>query len=140
MKTFLPSPSFWADYSVLFLQLSGSALTDLVGLVLLSIGKGDTGKYIYLKWNKQQSKKVTGDSVENCVCMWVCMCVFKWTPIQTELNRELNPCNTYLFGSILMFAENPYQNLMTLKVDIDFPFSSDNISFAILTCQKWMFA
>ena len=68
--------------------------------------------------------------------MWVCMCVFKWTPIQIELNRELNPCNTYLFGSILMFAENPYQNLMTLKVDIDFPFSSDNISFAILTCQK----
>ena len=68
--------------------------------------------------------------------MWVCMCVFKWTPIHIELNRELNPCNTYLFGSILMFAENPYQNLMTLKVDIDFPFSSDNISFAILTCQK----
>lgn len=33
--------------------------------------------------------------------MWVCMCVFKWTPIQIELNRELNPCNTYLFGEYI---------------------------------------
>lgn len=35
-----------------------------------------------------------------------------------------------------MFAENPYQNVMTLKVDIDFPFFSDYISFVILTLPQ----